>query len=343
MLALVKRGKNKIINGDFGINQRAFSSSTAGNTNAYNFDRWMQLGTGGTTTWTAQTFTTGTAPVAGYEGKNFLQIASTGQSAVGDNSRITQKIESVRTFAGQTVTVSFWAKASTGTPNFAAYFYQDYGTGGSPSTPLLVNGNKVTLSTSWARYSLTIAIPSLSGKTLGTAGNDALWLIMASSAGSNFNAETNSLGIQTTTVQIWGVQVEAGSKATPFQTASGGSPQAELAMCQRYYQKSFAQGTAPATNAGRNSSVENYAIQAAGAFGLALVRLPVVMRTAPTVTIYNPSAANNQARNFTLSSDCSGTTVEGQTDTAFRYFYTLPASTVSTNVIIAHYEATAEL
>jgi len=227
-------GKNKIINGDFTINQRAFSSTTTSST--YMFDRWRTINSGGTSTFSAQTFTLGTAPVSGYEGKNYLQINSTGQSAASDNTRVAQIIESVRTFANQTITISFWAKATSGTPSLAAYFYQDFGTGGSPSAGVFVNGDKVTLSTSWARYSLTIAIPSISGKTLGTNNDDALWALLVTSAGSNFNAYTNSIGIQTTTIQVWGVQVEAGSVATAFQTATG-TLQGELAACQRYFER----------------------------------------------------------------------------------------------------------
>jgi hypothetical protein len=54
------------------------------------------------------------------------------------------------------------------------------------------------------------------------------------------------MGIQTGTFDFWGVQVEAastGSTASPFQTASG-SIAGELALCQRYYWRNQATGTA---------------------------------------------------------------------------------------------------
>ena len=226
-------GKNKIINADFGINQRAFTSTTADNT--FTFDRWRTFrGGGGTSTYSAQTFTLGTAPVTGYEGRNFAQIVTASQSAVSDYSLYIQLIESVRTFAGQTVTLSFWAKAGSGTPKIAAEMVQDFGTGGSPSSSNNTAAGAVTISTSWARYSLTVAIPSISGKTIGTNNNDFLGLFFWFSAGSNFNGRASSIGNQNNTFQIWGVQLEAGSTATPFQTTTG-SFQGELAACQRYY------------------------------------------------------------------------------------------------------------
>ena len=226
-------GKNKIINGDFGVNQRGFTSTTT-NT-AFTFDRFIASMVGGTVTFTAQTFTLGSAPEAGYEGKNYIDIASTGQSAAGDLTRFIHRIESVRTFAGQTVTVSFWAKAISGTPKVALELQQIFGTGGSPSAAVSNYLGQATLTTSWARYSLTVAIPSISGKTIGTANDDYVGLNIYTSAGSSLNSRTGSLGIQTTTISLWGIQAEIGSVATPFQTASGGSPQVELAMCQRYY------------------------------------------------------------------------------------------------------------
>jgi hypothetical protein len=226
-------GKNKIINGDFNINQRGFTSNTSSQT--YNFDRFWQSNSGGTATVTPQTFTTGTAPVSGYEGKNYVQIVTASQSASSDHCHYTQTIESVRTFAGQTVTFSFWAKAASGTPKIALELYQYFGSGGSPSAAVSTAAGTATLSTSWARYSITVNVPSISGKTIGTANNDGLLVNMWVSSGSDYNARSSSIGIQNNTFSIWGVQLEAGSVATAFQTATG-TIQGELAACQRYYE-----------------------------------------------------------------------------------------------------------
>jgi hypothetical protein len=264
-------GKNAIINGDFRINQRGFTSNTSSG-DVYEFDRWQsQSPNSGTVTRTAEVFTLGAAPVAGYEATNFYRYDVAGQSGATARAVAAQKIESVRTFAGETVTVSFWAKAASGTPGIAVAFQQYFGTGGSPSSVVTIAGGKNTISTSWARYSYTVAVPSISGKTIGTNNNDSLFLQIWFSGGSDFDARTTSLGIQTNTFDIWGVQVEAGSVATAFQTATG-TLQGELSACQRYYYRTVAGSTFP-FGLGFNDSTTAVKV---------LINLPVTMRTRPT-------------------------------------------------------------
>jgi hypothetical protein len=265
-------GKNKIINGDFRINQRNFTSNTANV--SFNFDRWQQQnGGGGTTTSTPQVFTPGAAPIAGYEATNFLQVVTAGQSASGDYGSITQRIEDGRTFAGQTVTISFFARATSGTPKMSVELSQFFGSGGSPSASTSIVAGAVTISTSWARYSFTVAVPSVSGKTFGTVNDSSFFVNIWLTAGSALATRTSSIGIQNNTFQIWGVQAEAGSVATAFQTATG-TIQGELAACQRYYQ--------------RFSASDNYTIfsssgTATGAtVGIGVFTLKQTMRVAPT-------------------------------------------------------------
>jgi hypothetical protein len=167
-------GKNKIINGDMNIWQRGTTvTDPAGGT--FLADRFYISydGTAPTSrTYSQQTFALGTAPVAGYEGKFFARVAVTTK---GSNTRtgLIQSMESVRTFAGQTVTISFWAKCDSARTG-SIVVIQNFGTGGSPSSSVTVTDSAVSYSSSWARYSLTVAIPSIAGKTLGTAGNDYL-------------------------------------------------------------------------------------------------------------------------------------------------------------------------
>ena len=264
-------GKNVIINGDFRINQRNFTTTSSNS--IYGFDRWRSVFSGGTYTYSAQTFTPGTAPVAGYEGTNFARITTSGQSGTSDYASFAQSIEDVRTDAGQTITLSFWAKASSGTPSVAAAFEQRFGSGGSPSSNVVTHINKAAVTTSWARYSMTIAVPSLTGKTIGTTANTSdITLYLFTSGGSALNSYVNGLGIQNTTIDFWGVQIEAGSVATAFQTATG-TIQGELAACQRYYTRWTATSTNTYVGAGNAYSTT---------VGAPLISFPVEMRVAPT-------------------------------------------------------------
>jgi len=208
-------GKNKIINGNFGIWQRGTSFNTSG---VYTADRWFIVIGSGAATVSQQSFTAGAAPVAGYESQYFMRYASANAS----DARIFQAIEDVRTFAGQTVTVSFWAKSATTDALSNVSFRQNFGSGGSTSVD--TTSSSFTLTSSWARYSATLSIPSITGKTIGANSYLRLTFDLKDSATFDFD--------------MWGVSVEVGSKATPFQLAGGGDPQSELAMCQRYYWRS---------------------------------------------------------------------------------------------------------
>jgi hypothetical protein len=259
--------RNRIINGDFSVNQRAFTSTTT--TNTYGFDRWQHYTNGGTVTFSAQTPALGELPESA---RAFLRVVTSGQASASDYAHIGQPIESVRTLSGKTATVSFWARAASGTPKVAVEFQQIFGSGGSPSSTVFTYAGQVTLSTSWTRYSVTVAVPSITGKTLGTDA-DRLLAVVWASGGSDFNARTGSLGLQNVTVDFWGVQVEAGSAASPYEQKSYVD---ELRACQRYYFRIGGEGAA------------TYArLSSPGAASLSTMAYPVAwfpvpMRTRPT-------------------------------------------------------------
>jgi len=265
-------GKNKIINGDFGIWQRG-TTFTSIASNAYSADRWV-VSKDKTATITQQTFTPGTAPVSGYEGTYYFRQVISG----GSYYALIQKIEDVRQLAGQTVTLSYWAKADASVTNTAGYA-QNFGSGGSSQVSGYASNNTIT--TSWQRFTATFSIPSISGKTIGTSSFFGIQPILIQ------NATTH-------TIDIWGMQLEVGSTATAFQTATG-TIQGELAVCQRYYEKSILQGSTPGgTNTGEmwfpNATIANGETWQ-------LVRFSVTKRTSPTVTTYSYSGTSGRAAN----------------------------------------------
>ena len=211
-------GKNKIINGDFNIWQRGTSISLTNGVEVYTADRFAaKLNfSAGTSSVTQQTFTPGTAPVAGYESQYYARLTCGSTSTYG---LFTHKIEDVRTFAGNTVTISLWAKASAAV-TLSVTPVQNFGSGGS--SPVNGSTGNATLTTSWVRYSFTQTLASISGKTVGTSSFVQVYTEFA----NNMNSAT---------IDIWGLQVEYGSKATPFETATG-TIQGELAACLRYFQ-----------------------------------------------------------------------------------------------------------
>jgi hypothetical protein len=210
-------GKNKIINGAFDVWQRGTSISLTSGAEAYGADRFTAVCvfSAGTSSFSRQTFTPGTAPVAGYEGQFFGRVTCGSTSTYANTG---QKIEDARTFAGQTVTVSFWAKASASV-SYSPALAQNFGSGGS--SQVVTYGTAGTLTTSWVRYTATMSVPSISGKTVGTSS----FLQFVLEFSNNLNSAT---------IDTWGWQVEASNTATAFQTATG-TIQGELSACQRYY------------------------------------------------------------------------------------------------------------
>lgn len=213
--------RNAIINGNFDFWQRgtSFSNPAVG---AYLADRWLHGfdGTGSTRTISRQDFTLGQTDVPGEPAFFFrynVSVAGTG----GTNTNIQQRIEDVRSFAGRQVTLSFYAKAASAITLPSININQNFGTGGSPSASVNTNAaTNVAIGTSWASYSYTVTLPSISGKTVGSDGNSYVNIPFA-------------LPLNTTyTFDIALVQLELGPVATPFERRPIGT---ELSLCLRYY------------------------------------------------------------------------------------------------------------
>lgn len=234
--------KNKLINGDMRLAQRgsAFINPAA----SYTLDRWIG------------TFTGGTVSALIHPTTFESYLALTGVTTVG---HILQRIENVNTLAGKTVTLSF--RIAVNAPiDLAVYLGQNFGSGGSAE----VDGIGLTVvpvTTTLTRYSVTIAIPSIAGKTVGV-GN---YLKVDFSFPTGFSA-----------ADLYDVQLEEGSVAIPFEQRPIGL---ELSLCQRYYETGTVQYIGAAYTTGTLAG--------------ASTGFRVTKRTTPTVTLGTPTENSN--------------------------------------------------
>ena len=274
--------RNAIINGNFDIWQRGTSFTGS----VYGADRWIHGRFGTTHTATQQPFTVGQTAVPN-EPTYFCRTVVSTVAGASNFSTLVQKIEDVRTFAGQQITVSFWAKADA-TKSISVELNQYFGTGGSPSAEVNAIGTtKVSIGTTFQKVTVTATVPSISGKTIGTNNDNSFYLQIWFDAGSTYNARTDTLGQQSGTFEIAQVQIERGPVATPFERRPIGT---ELALCQRYFLSATTGATLNVLGTTANVSY--------------MGNFPVTMRANPTIA--GVTASFTSTNNFTTFANTAG-------------------------------------
>jgi hypothetical protein len=265
--------KNGLINSAFDVSQRGATITGIAADNTYTADRWY-VTRGGNLDYALKTVAGGNNPPTSFDA--YGQYVN--QSAANPFITVQQTLEtkdSIR-FAGVTATLSFWARATANTAKSKSITAAiGYNTTANTKINTLVGTTTFTTlfgtaSTDWTFCTLTVGVPS-TAKTVGA------YFIQNPSGGLAVGDG----------FEVTGVQLERSAVATGFQR-NAGTIQGELAACQRYFQKSYAQGTAPATNGTANGLVfASTTATAANTNYLVTVKLPVVMRTSPTLTIYS--------------------------------------------------------
>lgn len=348
--------RNRIINGDMRIDQRNAGASVSlpNVATTFTLDRWRFYRDNASLTVTSQQSTT--VPTGFIN--SLLVTIGTGSAPSNTNElQLAQPIEGFNiadlgfgTASASAVTVSFWVRSSlTGTFAFAL---QSASSGRSYVATYTINAANTF------EYK-TVTIPGDTSGTWNSSNGAGLTIVFDLGAGSNFQtsagswAAGNRYGTSTSvklcstsgaTWQITGVQLEAGSVATPFERRDYGR---ELIMCQRYFEKSYDMGTAP----GANTSTG--AITASGPQGTATtnevnagsVRYKVSKRATPTVTVYDTDgnsgkctrvlAAVGSNVNQAITVDTPTTNSEG--------FYAYSSTGLSATGAIIQYTASAEL
>jgi hypothetical protein len=292
-------GRNKIHNSMFTVAQRGAGPFS---NNVYTMDRWQLQGSLDTSTANQIAASDAMRAQAGDEAmENVASFGVVGNAGAAAFSIFTHKIEHVRRLSGKTVIVSFYA-ASSASLKIGVSVDQYFGSGGSPSAAVSGNGQSITSPGAWARYSLTFAIPSVASKTLGTNGDDYTQLFLWLSAGSSYVTRSGNVGVQSGTIQLWGVQLEIASpgqtQPTPLEKPD---PVQQLQQCQRFYQTTII-------------SIR-YVGQSGGSLQSQTVTYPA-MRAVPTITQLTVGTVSPNAQLITMSALGPGSAALSLTSTA---------------------------
>ena len=261
--------RNLVRNGSFDIWQRGTSFSSMA-VSKYTADGWKVYGASSSVLdVTRQSFSHGQKDVPGNP-KYFMRVDMTPDSNDSSWIELQHFFEDVTRFSDCWVTLSFWAKANTNQAQYvttkASYFgfYQNFGSGGSPSSQYRgAHTPKFALHTNWTYYEFPIYLPSIQGKTLGTDVNSSFLKIHLLQEPGAVTGDTY--------FDFANVQMEYGRGATPFERRPIDE---ELAICQRYfiqYDVNSGSSWMGRLNGGSNSDGFWY--------------LPVEMRDSPSATV----------------------------------------------------------
>jgi len=294
--------RNKIINGAMTIDQRNAGAAVTPIASQYFIDRFFAQLTV-TSKFTTE-LATATPPV-GFS--TYLRVTSSSAYALasGDVAALVQPIEGFNcadlawgTASAKPATLSFWVR-STLTGSFGGTIQNN---GQARSYPFTYT---ISAANTWEYKTITIE-----GDTSGTwLTNNGIGVQVKFSIGTGtvfsgtagswsssiFIQPTGSTSIISTSGATWdltGVQLEAGDTATPFEHRSYGQ---ELALCQRYYAKSYPADVVPGTG-GLVGVAIGRSLDAASNYGtIAQWSFPVTMRATPSISMFNPAtgAANS--------------------------------------------------
>jgi len=295
--------RNRIINGDMRIDQRNAGAAVTP-TDAYTLDRWLvREDTDG-----AISFQQVTDAPTGFSFSGKITATAADASLTGTQRLLFgQTIEGFNTADfmfgsanAQTITLSFWVKSSlTGT--FAGAVQN------SGRTRSYVFNYTINAANTWEQKSVTIA-GDTSGTWVGATNGVGLHLIFSLGIGPDYTGTANSwqgsqlfassgavsvVGTLNATWQITGVQLEAGSVATPFERRPYGT---ELALCQRYYYRIKAGAVGDNFNVGYCDSTTVAPL---------MLSFPVSMRTPPTALEQSGTAGDYTVVHAGVNTTCS--------------------------------------
>ncbi len=330
--------RNLIINGAMLVAQRGTSST---GTNYKTVDRFKSSFTGQDEVCTQSQISltsSDTGPWAkgfrkAYQHQNGNQTSGAGAGDYAYISYIPEAQDIANsgwdyTSSSSYITLSFWVKSSVA-QNFYGHFQSDDGTGQRYAFETgSLSANTWTYVTKKIPGNSNITMSNNNGvgfyiywwQFLGTDRTDsgvALETWGAYAGGTRTPDNTSTWW--TTNDATWaitGVQLEVGSYATPFEHRSFGD---ELRRCQRYYEKSYAYGTAPGTAGDNGRRLRRVCATATNQVQIIEETYQVKKRTTPTVTTYSTDGTSGKMSiyNYGVSTVHVTASQYGSTDTGF--------------------------
>jgi hypothetical protein len=327
-------GKNRALNSSMNVWQRGTSIAQAQNTTAYTADRWT-LATYSNAASTVSRQVTGdttnlpniqycarvqrNSGQTGTSGLNFFQSFESINSIplAGKSVTISAYIRAGATYLSSGASVNFIAYSGTGTDQNVLVSYTSQGTVATVTPTLTANWQRITVTGTVPTTATELAVGFFIG-SVGTAG-------------------------ATDYVEVTGVQLEAANSVSNY-APNGATYQAELAACQRYYQKSYNQGVTVPTNSSFGGSITGPSTSTVLNQSYGYIKFPVVMRIAPTVTTYSyTSSTTSVISNASGTDQAAGSGVaSGIGDSGFG-LYNSAATVTTTNGWLIHFQASSEL
>ena len=345
--------KNRIINGGMVIDQRNAGASSSVVNGTYYLDRFACY------TSTASDYTVGqnlnsATPPAGFQKYMGFQSAIATSPAASDYHFFAQQIEANNisdiqfgSAGAKSLTLSFWVRSSlTGT--FGGAITNNNSTRSYPFSFTIDSAN------TWEQKSVTIPGDTSGTWSLSGTGSGMFVRFMLGSgsnrtgtvntwASANYDGPTGCTALTATsgaTYYITGVQLEVGTVATSFDFRSYGT---EYQLCQRYFEKSIADGTA--ANATTNPAPTLVGANYSSVTTRTQIFYKVPKRATPTLTRIPSSTGGSGSQWAWYSGGWSGgaTNVAQQNANSFSVDITISGTAFQSTIIDGNWYADAEL
>ncbi|NSY59308.1 hypothetical protein [Agrobacterium tumefaciens] len=223
--------RNLLINPDLLYWQRGLSQNLGGYRSV---DGYSAGAVGSTFNFSIQTHAVGQILVPGNP-QYFGRMVVNSVAGAGNYVVLEHHIEDVRLLAGETVTFTLWGAADA-VKSIGVEFVQFFGTGGS-ATVMGIGSQQIELSPGFARKSVVVDIPGISGKVIGSTPNSYTGIVLWFDAGANLAARSGGITQKSGTYDISHLSLVRGDARAEFDPSSPRSKAIDLILCQRRYQR----------------------------------------------------------------------------------------------------------